>query len=58
MLLTAMYLIFTLIVHLPRVIADPSGAGIWGENGVNLVLAGAAWLLVDSLARAKIRNGR
>ena len=55
-LLTAMYLVFGLIVHLPRVIADPSGAGIWAENGVNLVLAGAAWVLVDSLARAKARR--
>lgn len=52
-LLTIMYLIFALIVHLPRVIADPSGAGIWAENGVNLVLAGAAWVLVDALARAQ-----
>jgi uncharacterized membrane protein YphA (DoxX/SURF4 family) len=55
-LLTAMYLIFGLIVHLPRVIADPSGAGRWAENGVNLVLAGAAWLLADSLIRAKRRG--
>jgi uncharacterized membrane protein YphA (DoxX/SURF4 family) len=52
-LLTAMYLIFGLIVHLPRVIADPAGAMAWAENGTNLVLAGAAWVLVDSLTRAK-----
>jgi uncharacterized membrane protein YphA (DoxX/SURF4 family) len=51
-LLTAMYLVFGLIVHLPRVIADPSGAGIWAENGVNLVLAGAAWVLADCLGKA------
>ena len=55
-LLTAMYLVFGLIVHLPRLIADPSGAGRSGrENGVNLVLAGAAWVLADSLVRAKRR---
>lgn len=52
-LLTAMYLIFGLIVHLPRVIADPAGAMAWAENGTNLVLAGAAWLLADSLVRAR-----
>ena len=51
-LLTIMYLIFGLIVHLPRAIADPSALGAWAENGVNLVLAGAALLLVDSLGRA------
>jgi uncharacterized membrane protein YphA (DoxX/SURF4 family) len=55
-LLTAMYLIFGLIVHLPRVVADPSAAGRWAENGVNLVLAGAAWVLVDALARARRRR--
>lgn len=48
-LLTAMYLVFALIVHLPRLIADPSGAGTWAENGVNLVLAGGAWLLAETL---------
>ena len=55
-LLTAMYLVFGLIVHLPRVIADPSEVGAWAENGVNLVLAGAAWVLVDALGRAKRLN--
>ncbi len=54
-LLTIMYLVFALIVHLPRVLADPSGAGAWGENGVNLVLMGAAWLLAASLGRAARR---
>jgi uncharacterized membrane protein YphA (DoxX/SURF4 family) len=50
-LLTVLYLVFGLIVHLPRVIADPSASGAWSENGVNLVLAGAAWVLVDMLGR-------
>jgi uncharacterized membrane protein YphA (DoxX/SURF4 family) len=55
-LLTAMYLVFTLIVHLPRVIADPSAIGAWSENGVNLVLMGAAWVLVDALGRWRMRG--
>ena len=55
-LLTAMYLGFTLLVHLPRVIASPSSLGAWGENGVNLVLIGAAWCLADALSRAKARD--
>ena len=52
-LVTIMYLGFSLLVHLPRVLADPSGAMAWAENGTNLVLAGAAWLLADSLRRAQ-----
>ena len=52
-LLTTMYLIFTLIVHLPRVIEDPSVPLRWAENGVNLVLAGAAWLLVEMPRRGE-----
>jgi uncharacterized membrane protein YphA (DoxX/SURF4 family) len=57
-LLTAMYLSFGLLVHLPRLIADPSSPGRWAENGVNLVLAGAAWVLAESLVRAKRRSWR
>ncbi|HEV7660799.1 MAG TPA: DoxX family protein [Allosphingosinicella sp.] len=55
-LLTAMYLVFGLLVHLPRLIADPSDAGRWAENGVNLILAGAAWVLADTLVRAKLAS--
>jgi uncharacterized membrane protein YphA (DoxX/SURF4 family) len=51
-LLTAMYLAFGLLVHLPRLIADPRSPGAWGEHGVNLVLLGAAWVLADTLANA------
>jgi len=51
--LTAMYLGFSLVVHLPRVIAHPEKPMSWSENGLNLVLAGAAWTLADSLLRAK-----
>jgi uncharacterized membrane protein YphA (DoxX/SURF4 family) len=55
-LLTAMYLGFGLLIHLPRVIADPASPGAWGEHGVNLVLAGAAWVLADTLAGARRRR--
>lgn len=54
-LLTGMYLAFSLLVHLPRVIAAPSSAASWGENGFNLVLAGAAWVLAETLA-ARMRH--
>lgn len=51
--LTAMYLVFQLIVHLPRVITGAAHAGAWSENGVNLLLCGAAWCLADALSRPK-----
>jgi uncharacterized membrane protein YphA (DoxX/SURF4 family) len=51
--LAAMYLVFQLIVHLPRVIAGPAHAGAWSENAVNLLLCGAAWCLADALGRPR-----
>jgi len=33
--------------------ADPSSHMIWSENGLNLVLIGAAWVVADSLARPR-----
>jgi uncharacterized membrane protein YphA (DoxX/SURF4 family) len=50
-LLTAMYLGFTLLVHLPRVMAHSPSRMNWAENGTNLVLAGAAWCLAEALGR-------
>jgi len=53
-LLTAMYLGFQALVHLPRVIADPANVGAWSENGVNLLLTGAAWALADALVARRV----
>jgi uncharacterized membrane protein YphA (DoxX/SURF4 family) len=50
-LVTTMYLGFSLLVHFPRVIAMPSKPMSWAENGTNLVLAGAAWVLAESLIK-------
>ena len=54
-LLTAMYASFTLLVHAPMLLADPSNHGIWSENALNLALIGAAWVVADSLARRATR---
>ena len=51
MLLTTMFVGFGLLVHLPSIIRAPGSHDNWSENGVNLVLVGAAWCLVDWLAR-------
>jgi len=46
-----MYASFTLLVHAPMLLADPSSHGIWAENAENLALIGVAWVVADSLAR-------
>lgn len=51
-LLTIMYASFTPLVHVPRLLADSSHFN-WAENAVNLVLTGVAWVVADSLARAR-----
>jgi uncharacterized membrane protein len=51
-LLTLMYASFTPLVHIPRLLADPSRFN-WSENALNLALVGAAWVVADSLARAR-----
>ena len=51
-LLTAMYLAFTLLVHSPMLLADPSSHANWSESALNIALIGAAWVVADSLARS------
>lgn len=48
-LLTIMFALFTPLVHIPTVVADPSNHFFWTENAENLALTGAAWVLADSL---------
>ena len=53
MLLTAMFIIFTILVHIPRVfITLPHNHFAWGENAVNLALIGAAWVVAASISPA------
>ena len=52
-LLTAMYASFTLLVHGPMLVANPSSHWILSENAVNIALIGAAWVVADSLARLR-----
>jgi uncharacterized membrane protein YphA (DoxX/SURF4 family) len=51
--LTAMYASFTLLVHGPMLLADPSNHFFWTENAENLALIGVAWIVADSLARPR-----
>jgi len=52
-LLTAMYASFTLLVHGPMLLSDPSSHFIWTENAMNLALTGCAWVMADSLTRRR-----
>jgi uncharacterized membrane protein YphA (DoxX/SURF4 family) len=52
-LLTAMLASFTLLVHGPMFLADPSRHPIWIENATNLAVMGAAWAVADALAAAE-----
>ena len=49
-LLTLMYASFTVLVHGPMLVADPSSRFIWSENALNIALIGVAWVVADSLA--------
>jgi uncharacterized membrane protein YphA (DoxX/SURF4 family) len=50
-LLTAMFVIFGLLVWLPRVLSDPHDHTNWGGNAQNLAITGAAWIVADLLSR-------
>lgn len=52
-LLAVMYAAFTPLVHLPLLFGDPHNHFFWSENAVNIALAGAAWVMADSLARPR-----
>jgi len=52
-LLTVMFVSFTVLVHVPMLLATPSSHWIWNENAVNIALIGAAWVVADSLARPR-----
>ena len=53
MLLTAMFIVFTVLVHAPRVLITlPHNHFAWGENAVNIALIGAAWVVAASVPPA------
>ena len=50
-LLTAMYVLFQLLVHVPMLIAKPGDHFIATENATNLALIGVAWMIAASFKR-------
>jgi uncharacterized membrane protein YphA (DoxX/SURF4 family) len=54
MLLTAMFIVFTFLVHAPRVLITlPHDHFAWGENAVNIALIGSAWVVAASIPAGK-----
>ena len=57
-LLTAMFVIFGLLLWLPRLLADPDHHINWGANAQNWALTGAAWIVADMFSRTNgLRGG-
>jgi uncharacterized membrane protein YphA (DoxX/SURF4 family) len=48
---TAIILGFGALVWLPALTATPRDHLVWGGNAVNLAMAGATWIVADSIAR-------
>ena len=53
MLLAAMFIVFAILVHAPRILSDPHTHMNWAENAVNLALIGSAWVIAASIPAAK-----
>jgi uncharacterized membrane protein YphA (DoxX/SURF4 family) len=53
MLLTAMFLVFAILVHAPRIIIDSHTHFNWAENAANFALIGSAWVIAASIPRSK-----
>ena len=57
-LLAAMFIIFAILVHAPRIIMDSHTHMSWAENAVNLALIGAAWVIADSSMPTRNKSTR
>lgn len=57
-LTTAMILGFGLFIWLPAPFADRHDVNNWAGNGVNLAIAGAAWIVSDYLQKCSPGNAR
>lgn len=46
--LTAMFIVFGILVHAPSIWTEPASHMSWTANAMNLALIGAAWVIADS----------
>jgi uncharacterized membrane protein YphA (DoxX/SURF4 family) len=49
MLLTAMFIVFAILVHAPTIILDPHTHINWSENALNFALIASAWVMAASI---------
>lgn len=56
-LLAAMLIAFGILIWLPKLFTFPHEHAAWAGNGVNLGIAGAAWVVADWLARRDRYDG-
>jgi uncharacterized membrane protein YphA (DoxX/SURF4 family) len=52
-LLTIMFVLFGLLIWVPRLLAQPEQHINWGGNAQNFAIAAAAWIVADLLARGR-----
>jgi hypothetical protein len=57
MLLTAMFVVFGILVHAPTIISDPHAHINWSENVLNFALIASAWVMAASIPPT-VRLGR
>jgi uncharacterized membrane protein YphA (DoxX/SURF4 family) len=51
MLLTAMFIVFGILVHAPTIFSHPHTHFNWAENAINFALIGSAWVMASSVTR-------
>ena len=53
MLLTAMFVVFGILVHAPTILVDPHAHFNWAENAINFALIASAWVIAASIHLAR-----
>jgi uncharacterized membrane protein YphA (DoxX/SURF4 family) len=53
-LLTAMFVVFGVLVHAPTLLMDPHHHFYWAENAINFALIGSAWVIAASITSPSV----
>ena len=56
MLLTAMFIVFGILVWVPTIFIDPHAHFNWAANAINFALIGSAWVIAASIPAETIRR--